>query len=112
MRKITALALCATTAGLVWGLSTTKPSAPEPGIPIHVTEDNPLWDCRTMGNKICGSGEIKAEADAVQFLHSMQSSCEAQGMAAETWVERHPAGESRPHKWYEVLGKCAGRIPS
>ena len=117
MRKITLVATCATCAAMAWGLATVKPTASEPGIqvgrtaPVHVAEDSPLWDCRTMGNKVCGSGEIKAEKDADKFLRGMLKGCEAQREGAETWVERHPAGESRPHKWYEVLGRCAGVLP-
>jgi hypothetical protein len=118
VRTLTKVALGATAASLVWGLATLKPVAPEPGIPmegrtapVHIAEDSPLWDCRTMGNKICGSGEIHAENEATKFLAGMLKGCEAQGMGAETWVERHPAGESRPHKWYEVLGECAGVLP-
>lgn len=26
-----------------------------PAVP-HIEEDNPMWDCRTMGNHICGPG--------------------------------------------------------
>jgi len=105
-------------AACVAGLMLIPQGGNEPGFDpptraarVYVTEDSPLWDCQTMGNRICGSGEIKAEEDALKFLQNMSISCGADGQAAETWVERHPAGESRPYAWYEVLGKCAGRMP-
>lgn len=29
---------------------------PEPGPGDRITEDDPRWDCATMGNRICGPG--------------------------------------------------------
>ena len=32
---------------------------PGPGFAQRITEDDPRWDCRTMGNKICGPNAPK-----------------------------------------------------
>ncbi len=32
-------------------------AAASPRLQQRITEDDPRWDCRTMGNKICGPGE-------------------------------------------------------
>jgi hypothetical protein len=78
----------------------------EPGFQkTKVTEDSPVWDCHTMGNKICGSGELHAEEDAIKFLSSLSDWCAARDQAAETWVEKHDG-------WFEVLGRCDGAYRS
>lgn len=31
-----------------------------------MTEDSPLWDCRTMGNLVCGAGAVLPDGTVVQ----------------------------------------------
>jgi hypothetical protein len=97
MRKVTAVALAATLAAAVWGLSTTRPSLPEPGIkPKEVTQEETAW------GKIKRLRYIPAE-DAPEFqtaLMSMTQWCGEKGLPAEVWVERNAAGQ------LEVLGRC------
>lgn len=33
----------------------TAPTNPGPKVGTRITEDTPGWDCRTMGNRICGT---------------------------------------------------------
>lgn len=62
MRKATAGVL----VGLVWlfgGLMVTGCELTSHNEPV-IVEDDPRWDCRTMGNKICGSDIASAILDA------------------------------------------------
>jgi len=110
MRKITAVALCATTGALVWGLGTIKPSMPEPGIEakeIAVQEDDAGWDCRTMGNQQCGTVDVKkAEDDAWAYLQKLKPTCKEQGAFAEAWAE---VNSQLPGN-YEIIGQCVGTL--
>jgi hypothetical protein len=97
MRKVTAVALAATTGALVWGLSTTRPTAPEPGISKQeITQEQTAW------GRIKKIRYIPAE-DSPQFqtaLMSMTQWCGEKGLPAEVWMERNAAGQ------LEVLGRC------
>jgi len=109
-KSVKVAALGVVTAGCIAGLVGIKPTAPESGIPQktipqRIQEDDPLWDCRTMGNHICGPLETSKVDEATAWLKEMQPYCEAQGAAASTWVERHP-----PHHMLEVLGRCEGDL--
>ena len=35
-------------------LTASKPRSHQPTPTTVITEDDPRWDCRTMGNQICG----------------------------------------------------------
>lgn len=54
------------TPGEMWApLCATAPAAPS------IVEDSPAWDCRTMGNRICGGDTITAdgwEVDTGAFI--------------------------------------------
>jgi hypothetical protein len=75
-----------------------------------ITEDSPGWDCKTMGNKVCGPKSPKvvnideAEDDAWNTMQNLESYCRARGMAAEAWAEVN----SLQPKGYEVIAECAG----
>jgi hypothetical protein len=32
---------------------------PHPAHPTKIWEDDPRWDCRTMGNRVCGPGNVQ-----------------------------------------------------
>lgn len=75
-----------------------------PAVPVtHITEDDPRWDCRRMGNHVCGpfympnAPEIQANiANARNWLNE---TCPKGGFA---WAESNP---TQPDG-YEVLGDC------
>lgn len=41
-------------AALYFGTHVAVSAVRGPRVPVAVQEDEPGWDCRTMGNKICG----------------------------------------------------------
>jgi hypothetical protein len=61
MIDLVGVALVALVAGWVAAM-TVLVSAPDPA-PVRldystvIQEDDPRWDCRTMGNRICGPGK-------------------------------------------------------
>lgn len=70
-----ALILAFVSLGILTGCSTNAPTpepvkaTPEPA-KVQITEDDPRWDCHTMGNKKCGTpplpDAVKAEQAADQ----------------------------------------------
>jgi hypothetical protein len=54
------IAICAASAALAGGLLACEPERPEavsPDVLAPCLEDEPCWDCETMGNRICGPGK-------------------------------------------------------
>ena len=69
-----------------------------------ITEDDPRWNCHTMGNKICGKwvSVAQAENEAIQVLKDLEPYCAKLNKAAQAWAE---INSSQP-KGYEVIGEC------
>lgn len=80
--------------------------APTPVQVTKITEDDPRWDCRTMGNHVCGPPKTvdiaEAEHDAYAAMVDMEPTCEAQGLAAQAWAE---INSTQPNG-YEVISQC------
>lgn len=56
MHVRTILALLALALGLAVGtLAVVDTTGPNTGS-LNINEDDPGWDCRTMGNHVCGTG--------------------------------------------------------
>jgi hypothetical protein len=49
------LVTAALTEGPIGSQTTIVPSVPQQD---RIEEDEPGWDCRTMGNKLCGPGAV------------------------------------------------------
>lgn len=45
------------------GQQVGRPSSSFTSVPPRITEDDPRWDCATMGNKVCGPAGAPAHAD-------------------------------------------------
>lgn len=59
-RLIAAYAAGIAAATLI-GIPAAGHSAPAPAMP-QIEEDDPRWDCRTMGNRVCGEDDIVYQA--------------------------------------------------
>ena len=55
-----AIAIAITTAG--------QSHAPTNYSADTITEDNPAWDCRVMGNRICGQDSGDWESDTGEYI--------------------------------------------
>lgn len=62
MIAVTRLAVSAATLATAWVGPIFPASNPEPARPLPVQavvqEDDPAWDCETMGNLVCGPVEV------------------------------------------------------
>lgn len=67
MKALLATLALTISAALLTGCGTPALEAPAPqqtitGTPTPIEEDDPGWDCKTMGNKVCGGDTIDAWA--------------------------------------------------
>lgn len=67
IRRTTAIA-----ALLIGGLTACQPTHPITNAPLlpqkqqeTIYEDDPRWDCRTMGNRVCGDGTVLPDGTVI-----------------------------------------------
>jgi hypothetical protein len=61
MNRILCLVIAKAAPGAGPGLGVTHGTAVAEPAPV-IEEDSPLFDCRTMGNRICGAGNVQGVA--------------------------------------------------
>lgn len=58
---------CIAAFALAAALAVGAPSTPRPPTSTPIVEDDPRWDCRTMGNRQCGPQVPMLDLDGLMF---------------------------------------------
>lgn len=79
----------------------TAPTNPGPRPGTRITEDNPRWDCRIMGNRICG---VARDCHVKVYSRSTVTACTRVWMlpqrteSGDGWESTIPSGPTLVHE--------------